>query len=162
MKKKVLLMVAILLVLPAFTCMALDLEARIGTGPSAMVTAAWDISPYLSVAATFGISGFGGAVQTGSITVQTRSYTINMRTIYSFPLGTSSLKPYLAIGANLEFADGTLLPFLETTIGVRTNLTSSIYLLGEVSSCINILDIADSYWRARLGIGFHLRFWSGL
>lgn len=158
MKKRIVLILAALVILPTLAGMAIDLEARIGTGPSLMVTAAWDISSNLSIAASFGASGFASTVQTGSSTVQTPSYTVGIRATYTFLPKTSRIRPYFGIGGNLDFTGGTLTPFLETTLGLRAEITPSIYVLGEASAYFRIPDVADWYWRARLGIGFHLRF----
>jgi hypothetical protein len=158
MKKRVLLVLATLVIIPTLVGMAIDLEARIGTGPSVMVTAAWDISSNLSIATSLLASGFGGAVQTGSANVQTSSFAVNVRASYSLLPETSRIRPYLGIGGNLEFRGGSVVPFLEATLGICAKMTPSIYLLGEASTYFRIPDIADWYWRARLGIGFRMRF----
>jgi len=157
MKKNVVLLFVVLVAIPVFSSMAIDLDARIGTGPSAMIVASWDISSNLSIGASFG-AVFSGAVQTGSATVQTPSYTAGIRATYSFLPGTSRIKPYVAIGGTLDFGGGTVFPLLETTLGIRAEVTPNIYLLGEASAYFRITDISDWYWRARLGIGFHFRF----
>ena len=158
MKKHILLVLVALMMIPAFASMAIDLQASIGTGPSAMFTAAWDISPNLSIGASFGVSGFGGTVQTGSATVQTASYTVNMRATYTFLPEGYRIRPYLGIGGSIDFGGGALIPYIETTLGLRAEITPSIYVLGEASAYFRIPDVADWYWRARLGIGFHFRF----
>ena len=157
MKKRIVLMLAALVILTTLTGMAIDLEAKIGTGPSAMILAAWNITPNLSISASLGAI-FTGTVQTSSATIQTPSYTVGIRATYSFLPVTSRIRPYIGIGGTFDFGGGAAVPLLETTLGVRAKITPNIYLLGEASTYFRITDIADWYWRARLGIGFHLRF----
>ena len=157
MKKNVVLLFVVLVALPVFSSMAIDLDARIGTGPSVMIVASWDISSNLSIGASFG-AVFSGAVQTGSATIQTPSYTVGICAMYSFLPKTSRIRPYVGIGGTLDFGGGTIVPLLETTLGLRAAVTPNIYLLGEASAYFSITDIADWYWRARLGIGSHFRF----
>jgi hypothetical protein len=158
MKKYLFLALLLLLLSPALTGIAANLEARIGTGPSIAIDAAWDISPNLGIAASFGADFGGGAVQTGSATVQTPSYTIGMRVTYKFLPETSQIQPYVGFGGHLALRGVTLSSLLETLVGVQAQLTRNIYLLGEASAYFPIPDVASWYWRAYLGIGFRLRF----
>lgn len=158
MKKYLFLTLLLLSISPALTGIAANLEARIGTGPSIAIDATWDISPNLGIAASFGADFGGGAVQTGSATVQTPSYTIGMRVTYRFLPETSRIRPYFGFGGHLALQGTTFSPLLETLMGVHTQLTRNIYLLGEASAYFPIPDVASWYWRAYLGIGFRLRF----
>jgi hypothetical protein len=157
-RKCLFLALALLLVFPVLTGLATNLEAKIGTGPSIAIGAAWDISPNLSIAASFCADFGGGTVQTGSATIQTPSYTIGMRATYSFLPETSRIRPYVGFGGHLALQGTTLCSLLETLVGVRAQLTRNIYLLGEASAYFPISDVADWYWKLYLGASFRLRF----
>lgn len=158
MKKYLFLTLLLLLISPALTGLATNLEAKIGTGPSIAIAAAWDVSSNLSIATSFSADFGGRTVQTGSATVQTPSYTIGMRATYSFLSETSPIRPYVGVGGHLALQGTTFSPLLETLLGVRAQLTRNIYLLGEASACFPIPDVAGWYWRLYLGVGFRVRF----
>lgn len=158
MRSRVFVVLALLVTALAVGGMAISLETMIGTDPSATVAVVWDVSSNFSVAAAFGIGGFNSTLQTESTTVQSPSYTLGLNATYRFLPNTSSVRPYLGIGASLSFAEEEVAPFLEAFVGARIAMTPSIYSFGELAVALDVSDIVDSYWKARLGVGFHLRF----
>jgi len=136
---------------------AVGVEIGVGTEPSVSLAATWEISPSFTLVTSFGVA-FGGGVQTGSLNLQTASYTICVEARYNIRFETPIVLPYFGLGAQLAIGNGGVSGEVLSTVGVQVRALRNVYLLGEATVLVPILDVAEWYWRLKLGVGFLLRF----
>ncbi|MEA3356389.1 MAG: hypothetical protein U9Q23_03470 [Candidatus Bipolaricaulota bacterium] len=142
-----------LVLTPVLAGQAVDLEGKIGTGPSFAVVAEGDISSSLSVAFSFGME----------YEEQTPSATIfGLAGKCYFAPKDSQFVPYLGVGGYLKILpDSTSEILVGGIAGARLNLFSNAYLSGEAiyyAPIAPITDIAAAYLRFYLGAGIHIPF----
>lgn len=152
------LLVAVAFVLASvLTGWAVGVEIGVGTEPSISFAATWDLAPGFTMATSLGLA-FGQGVQTGSITLQTASYTIGVEARYNIPFATSAVRSYLGLGAFAQMGNGDILVLASTSAGVHIRMLPNVYLFGEGALFVPILDVSEWYWRLKLGVGFRLLF----
>jgi len=154
MKTRIMVVAAMAIVAIATSGVAIGIELGVGTEPSINLAASWELSESLSLLTTLGVSFGGGAVQTGSVTLQTPSYTIGMEIRYRIRLASPIVRPYLGLGVQLALADGGVSGMLSSSAGMQIRVLSNVYVSGEGAAFVPIFDAAAWYWRLRLGIGF--------
>jgi len=141
-----------LVLTPVLAGQAVDLEGKIGTGPSFAVVAEGDISSSLSVAFSFGME-YEEGYQTPSATI------FGLAGKCYFAPKESQFVPYLGVGGYLKISDSSTSEILVGGIaGARLNLFSNAYLSGEAIYYAPIADIAAAYLRFYLGAGIHIPF----
>jgi hypothetical protein len=138
--------------------MAANLEVGVGTGPSISLASTWDLSPNLVLGASFAVSYGSGLSQTGSVTLQTPSYTVGIFARFQFRFPASPISPYFGAGIQLRLYESDISTLLTFMSGVRIDVTPNFYVLGEGAVMMPIADIADSSWRIWLKAGFVFPF----
>lgn len=138
----------------AVTGLAIGLEIGVGTEPSVSFAATWDLSPSLTILVSLG-AAFGGDVQTGPLNAQAVSYAAGVELRYRIRrFALSSVSPYLGLGAFAQLSGGDMSVLLSSSAGMQIRILPNIYLVGEGSVLMPILDVSGWYWRLKLGVGF--------
>jgi hypothetical protein len=153
MKTKTLFVAVALVLATASAGLAVGVEIGVGTEPSISFAATWDISPSFTMVTSFGLA-FGQGVQTGSITLQTASYTIGIEARYNIPFATSAVRSYLGLGAFMHVDNGDISFLASSSAGVHIRMLPNVYLFGEGALFMPVLDVSGWYWRLKLGVGF--------
>lgn len=138
--------------------MAANVEVGLGTGPSISLAATWDLSPNLVVGASFAVSYGSGLSQTPSLTLQTPSYTVGVFARFQFRFPASPISPYFGAGIQVRLYEADISTMLTFMSGVRIDVTSNFYVLGEGTLIIPIADVTGWMWRIWLKAGFVLPF----
>jgi hypothetical protein len=154
MKTKIVLVAALASLAVAMSGHAVGVEIGVGTEPSINLAATWELSQSLTLVTSLGVAFGGGGVQTGSLTVQTPSYTIGMELRYTIRFATPIVLPYLGLGAQIEFSDDGVVGMVSSSAGVQIRVLQNVYVLGEGAAFVPIFDAAGWYWRLKLGVGF--------
>ena len=154
MRTRTLLLAVAIACAVAVSSLAFGFEVGVGTEPSISFAATWEISPSFTVVTSLG-AVFGGAVQTGSSTIQTMSYTLGVELRYRMHFETLPIVPYFGMGAFLEFGGGNTALLMAPTLGVQINLLPGVHVFVEGAALIPIHDA--SRWSARLKLGFGYR-----
>ena len=134
----------------AIAGLGMGVEIGVGTEPSVSVAATWDLSPNLAFVTSFGVA-FGGGVQTAS-------YTVGVEMRYHIRLASSSVRPYLGLGASAQMGGGDISVLLTSSAGAQIHISPNIHLFGEGAVFVPVLDVSGWYWRLKLGAGFLLPF----
>jgi hypothetical protein len=157
MRTKTLLVAVAFVTATALAGMAVGVEIAIGTEPPISFAATWDLSPSLTMVTSLGVA-FGRGAQTGSLTLQTASYTIGVEIRYNVPFGMPAVRSYLGLGAYMQMASGDVSVLVSSSAGVQILMLPNVYLFGEGAAIVPVLDVSGWYWRLKLGIGFRLLF----
>jgi hypothetical protein len=153
MRTKILVMTAVLVLASAATGLAVGGEIGVGTEPSVSFAATWDLSPSFAVVTSFG-AVFWRGVQTGSSTLPSTSYTVGVEARYEIRFLASAVRPYLGLGALAQTGSEGMSAVLSSTVGAQVRMLRNIFLFGEGSALLPVLDASSWYWRFKLGIGF--------
>jgi len=155
MKTRTFLLAVAIVCAVAISGLGFGLEVGVGTEPSISFAATWDISPSFTAVTSLGAL-FGGSVQTGSLTVQTMSYTLGVEFRYRAQFQALPIAPYLGIGAFLEFGGGDTALLMASALGMQVNPLPHVHVFVEGAALVPIHDA--SRWSARLKLGFGYRF----